>query len=293
MKSIKVLILDDNFVIANKVKSKLFNASNGYKIDSGIEIFPHYLKVDNNDPAVAAITVNNYLRQHEITYLLLDRGFGHIVDSSVGTNDNLEANSLYKDNSIKGYYIEELLSQIKGVKNNALSQIKGVIVYTYDNYLDVNKEGEVIKGEIIYELKDLLHTMCKIDVLLTYTDIYKIAEIDLYEGYTGEGLVKIGLKRDFVLYGMFVGELLYHKLLQMINARNYNLIKKKRGRLVSSLVILYSVLICINLGVNAISLYLLKDNNIIAGALSLLFGLLLPIVILWLKPSILLDIEEH
>ena len=292
MKTIEVLILDDNFVIANKVKSKLFNASNSYKIDSGIEIFPHYLKVDNHDPAVAAITVNNYLRQYEITYLLLDRGFGHIIDPLTGPIGNLETNSLYKDNSIKGYYIEELLSEIKGVKNNALSRIKGVIVYTYDNYLDVNKEGEVIKGEIIYELKGVLHSTCEIDVLLTYTDIYKIAEIVLYEGYTGEGLVKIGQKKDFVLYGMFVGELLYHKLMQMINTRNYNLIKKKRGRLVYSLAILYLVLICINIGVNAISFSLFKDNNLTVGVLSLLFGLMLPIVVLWLKPSILLDFGE-
>jgi hypothetical protein len=49
MKRIEVLILDDNFVIARKIKERLFKANVIYKHASGIEIFPYYLEVDNQN----------------------------------------------------------------------------------------------------------------------------------------------------------------------------------------------------------------------------------------------------
>lgn len=292
MKIIHILILDDNFVIANKVKKRIFSADRSYKYDSGIEIFPHYLKVDNTNSKAAAKEVNNYIKENEIQYLLLDRGFGEIIEPIQDNPIGLDPNYIYKDNRENGFHIENLLFELKAIKKNALAKIKGVIVYTYDDYRELNKQGDTIKEEIVHELKSILSPKCKIDVLLAYSDIYKIAEIDLYEGYEGEGIIKLGKKNEFVLYGIFVGELLYHKIIQMINVKNYGLIKERKILLFYRLIILYLIFISISVGGNAIFNYLFYQNKTIIGVVSLIFGLLVPFIILLLKPSLLIDIEE-
>ena len=292
MKRIEVLILDDNFVIANKIKKRLFTADKIYKYASGIELYAHYLEVDNHNPEKAAIAVNNYIKENEIKYLLLDRGFGKIIEPRINNSEKLDSNYLYKDNNLKGYSVEHLLSALKNIKKNALSQVKGIIIYTYDDYRELNKQGDVIKDEIINELKNIIHKNVRIDVLLSYSDIYKLAGVDLYEGYAGEGIVKLGRKNGFILYGLFVGELLYHKTMQMIIVENNNLIKEKKIILFYRLLILYLVFISISVGANAISTYLFNKGGIMIGVVSILFGIIIPLIILLLKPSLLIDIEK-
>ncbi len=292
MKPINILILDDNFVIADKVKRRLFSADKSYKYESGIEIFPHYIRIDNTDAKIAANTVNNYIKENDIKYLLLDRGFGEIIDPNETNNNELNSEYVYKNNDKSGFYIENLLSELKAIKKNGLSKIKGAVIYTYDDYREQNKQGDTIKEEIIHEMKSILPKKCRIDVLLAYSDIYKIAEIDLYEGYAEPGIIKLGKRNEFVLYGIFVGELLYHKIVQMVNINKMDFIKERKTAIFLRLFILYLIFISLSIGGNAIYNYLFSENSLMIGVVSLIFGLMIPLIILFLKPSILIDIEE-
>ena len=260
MKPINILILDDNTFIANKIRRRLINADKTYRYDSGIEIIPHYLEIDNENIKNAAITVNNFIKENDVKNLLLDRGFGTIFKPVENNDKDLDCNYLYKDNNKSGFYIEELLLEISKIKKNGLTRINGVVVYTYDDYKDLNKHGDVIKEDIIYELKSILSNKCKIDVLLAYSDIYKLASVDLYEDYGGDGIVKIGKANDFYLYGIFCGELLYHKLIQMINSSRMNFIKERKTTIFLRLFFLYLIFISISVGSNAVFNYLFVDN---------------------------------
>lgn len=292
MKKINVLILDDNYIIARKVKKRLFDADNSYRYDSGIQIYLYYLEIDNDSPEKAAKAVNLCIKENEIKYLLLDRGFGKIIDPISLKNEELEKDFLYKDNTVVGYNIEDLLKEINKIKKNGLRKIKGAIVYTYDDYSEMNKEGEVIREEIINELINILPKRCSIDVLLSYSTIYKVAGVDLYEGYTGEGVIKLGRKDQFVLYGIFIGELLYHKLLQMINIRKSKIIKEKQVRLFVRIIILYLIFVSINIGGNALYSQFFAGKSALIGLVSISFALLIPFIVLVLKPNLLIDIDE-
>ncbi len=292
MKKIDVLILDDNFVIARKLKKRLFDADRNYRYKSGVQIFPHYIEIDNTDPANSAEKVNSFIIENNITYLLLDRGFGEIIDGDEINAEEFSRGVLYKDNTKGGFLIEELLTNIKTIKNNALSNIKGVIVYTYDQYRSLNIEGEPIKEEIVDKLTSLFSNKCQIDVLLAYSEIYKIAGIDLYEGYAGEGIVKIGKKENFILYGLFCGELLYHKLLQMISLINQKIIREKKSQLIYRILVLFLVFTSINIGANALYNSFFEDGSVLIGFTSLLFAIIIPLIILLFRPSLLIDIEK-
>lgn len=292
MKRINILILEDNFVIAQKIKSRLFKANEIYAHQSGVEIFPYYLEVDNENPEIAAIKANEYIKLHDIEYLLLDRSFGSIIEPKPNNEEEHDVEYLYKDNTKKGYYIEELLKSISCTPKHNLTRIKGIVVYTYDNYMDENKQGEIIKAEIEEELKKSVHSKCKIDILLAYTNIYKLAEINIYEGYSAPGIIKFGRKKDFVLYGIFAGELLYHKLLQMINIKNMEILSQKKTKIFYRLSILYTVFISISIGSNAIYAHFFSGNGIIINIVMLLFGILVPFLVLVLDPSILIDLDE-
>lgn len=129
--------------------------------------------------------VDDYIRNKNIKYLLLDRGFSTIIEPEMNNEEGLDVNYLYKDNGNdgnEGFYIEDLLSELVSLPNNSMHRIIGTIVYTYDNYKETNKSGNVIKEDIIDKLRPILLNQCTLDVLLSYSEIYKVAEVDLYEG---------------------------------------------------------------------------------------------------------------
>jgi len=295
MKKLNILILDDNFVIGHKVKKRLFTANSTYKDETGFEIFPFYIEIDNVNPKIASKEVNNFVRENNIQYLLLDRGFGELIEPQENNELDFDVSYIYRNMSKGGFKIEQLLSHWKQINNNSLKDIKGLIVYTYDDYFEADKpkQGEVIKEEIINKLDSILPSKCKFDVLLAYSNIYKIANVDLYEGYNDEtGIIKLGKKNGFLLYGIFVGELLYHKLIQMTSVRSASNIKSKKTRLFYRLIILYLIFISLNLGSSAIFSYLFEKSNLAIGLLSLFFGIFIPFLILLLRPSLLIDIDE-
>ena len=292
MKKVNVLILDDNFIIANKLKKRLFDADNHYKFNTGIQIFPHYIEIDNIDYKKSVKDVNNYIIENSISYLLLDRSFGKILDGDEYNNDELKKGIIYKDNDVGGYYIEALLQELLRIRNNALNRIKGIIIYTYDDYRTDKKEGEAIKEEIIEKFANLQIRRTNIDVLLSYSTIYKIAGVNLYEDLSRRGITKLGKKDNFVLYGLFCGELLYHKLIQMINNRNLVRIKNRKFNLFYKLIALFLIFTSINLGANGLYYYLFRSGGISLIFLSFLFAFLVPIIILLLKPEFLIDLEK-
>lgn len=297
MNRINVLILDDIFVVGDNVKTRIFADDESYRHDLGLKIHPYYCnEINDKNLKEASCIVNEEIRKNDIEYLLLDRGFGKIIELGHDNYPELEAGFLYKDNTANGFKIEHLLEELDRINENSLHHIKGIIVYTHDDYREQNpdKYGTIVKEEIIDKLKRIPSLKkTRIDVLLAYSEIYKIAEIDLYEGYAGKGVIKLGKKNEFILYGIFIGKLLYHKLIQMINIRRVNLIKEKKLLLFYRLIILYIIFISISVGGNAIFSYLFKQGGFIVGIISLLFGILIPFAVLLLKPSILIDINDE
>ena len=71
MKPINVLILDDNSVIANKIKERLYDADAIYKQNTNVELVPIYLEVDNVDHKKAATLVNSKVLENNIDYLFI------------------------------------------------------------------------------------------------------------------------------------------------------------------------------------------------------------------------------
>ncbi len=292
MKTINVLLLDDNFIIANKIKKRIFEADSLYKFNSNFHIHTYYQEIDNSNVSNGAEQMNLFIKSQNIEYLLLDRGFGKIVDPEIEPLSSLDNTCVYKDNSVKGYNVEELLLELKNKNNSNLNSIKGILIYTYDDYRTINKEGEIIREEIIGNLETIIPKNCYVDILLTYSSIYKIANKNLYFAFNGHGVFKLGRKDDFQLYGIFIGELLYHKLSHVINIKKFKILKERKKSIILKIIILYLIVISINVGSNALYSLIFEGINKLYGFVSILFALILPLIVLKFLPGYLIDFDD-
>lgn len=292
MKLVQVLILDDNFVIARTIRRRLFEADGIYKHGSGVQIVPHWLEVDNEDPQKAAEMVNDYMNRNNVHYLLLDRGFS-VLSEGTDPQDSSGKTYIFRDGTKGMYFVEQMLGILRGIPGNKLQQVKGVIVYTYDDYKQFNKYGEMVKEEIVSAFGSILPSTCKLDVLLSYSNIYRVAEIDLYDGWEGTGVIRLGRKDNFVLYALFVGELLYHKLILMIDKRRVEATKTAKRSALTKLIAFFLIYISLSLGVSSLFEAIdLQSNHLTNAILLISFAVLLPLVILWLRPALLIDIDD-
>lgn len=127
--------------------------------------------------------------------------------------------------------------------------------------------------------------------------MYDVAGIDLYEGWGEEeveGFLFHGNKPDFALYGLFIGEILYHKIVRNIELKNKKKAKSKVTFATRNLALLFVVFTALSIGGNAAYNYASQQLNNDFGLLilTMVFSLAFPILILIIKPEWLLNIEE-
>ncbi|MBL7137041.1 MAG: hypothetical protein ISS81_10720 [Candidatus Marinimicrobia bacterium] len=291
-KTINVLILDDNELVVECLTEKFLTTNQLFCEMTNINIVPYYLKIDLIE---GAVQIEEYLIKNSIHYLLLDRGFITIYDPENISNSKLNKDKLYISKSEKSIKINEIL---KKVNFNKIKKLDGAILYTYDEP-EATSEWYVKPETIKQDLKNIIGNKVdkeNIEVILTNSEIYKYANyrlFDLQQEKTDDRYIILGEKADFKLYGLFLGEILYHRVLKFVNKKHQIFIKARKTNINRKVLLLFIIMSSLTIGANSlygiVSRYI--DNNVIVCLSSLIFSLILPIIILFVKPEWIIDIE--
>jgi hypothetical protein len=289
---INALILDDNRIIADNILKRIFKANESNLPFTNLDLVPHFLALDLSNLDTSAKSLGDEITLKEIDILLLDRGFYTLIDPTVDSAyAALDPASLYSRTDDTGIKIEKILAH---VPKERFKQIKAVIVYTYDDETYV--EAAQIKEWIREVLPDTFDKS-SIDVVLTYPEIYDLAKSKLYRMKSVPNLPElesIGSKSDFVLYGLFMGEILYHRVIALVTRQRARRLQAKRNQTIRNLFLLFAIFTCLNLGASSLYSLLSKGKNadLILMLVSLAFALILPVLILRLKPEWIISIED-
>lgn len=291
-----VLILDDNETIGENIKKRIFKANSSNYSFSGIEVIPHFLTIDISDLANSAKKINQFINSNNIDYLLLDRGFYHIIDPKLNSDYNhLDKKYLYtiKADLKNGIKIEKILEMIP---QRDFKKIKGVIVYSYDASDDYIEPAQI--KQLYVNLLPEKFNEKNIEIILTNSKVYKLSGLQLYidqELPENKNMTVIGLKSDFKLYGLFMGEILYHRVISMVDRARKSTILTKRKLVVRNLIILFLSFTALTIGGNALYEILsekVKSDYFLLFS-SIVFALLIPLFILAVKPELLIDIDNE
>ena len=154
---------------------------------------------------------------------MLDRGLYNLIDPNskectAPGLEELDKQYLYIVTGASGVKIEEVLPYIRFSRLNSL---KGVILYTYDDPTRTS-EHSIEPAEIASDLSEIIGKGLSpeyIHVIGTNSEIYHLAGINLYinDSSLYVGFTATGKRSDFMLYGLFMGEILYHRIVGMIN----------------------------------------------------------------------------
>jgi hypothetical protein len=182
-----------------------------------ININPIYVKIDTGLLKEARQQIEYCIISNNIHFLILDRGFFDIIDPEDNKITGLDNATLYIAKEAKSIKITEIL---KGIEFSRTKSLKGVVLYTYDelsNDSDGHVEPAHLKNELI-KIFGLNRDIIDIDIVLTNTEIYRLASLTLYHNNPQKIGVyqELGKKSDFKLYGLFMGEILYHRILRII-----------------------------------------------------------------------------
>lgn len=292
-KKVNVLILDDNEIIADNVKKRIFKANESHSASLGFEVIPHHIIIDINNLSDAAEKITAEVTSKKIDVLLLDRGFYNIIDPVTEQKyRSLDSNMLYCRKGDKGHNIEDILRLIH---KDTFKGVSSVIIYTYDD--ETYSEPALIK-QVIRDVLPPQFDKNAIDVILTYPEIYKLSDLKLYKEPTDvngfSDIELIGPKSDFMLYGLFMGEILYHRTVSLVKKRQQNLFQARKTHLQRRLFLFFGIFTFLNLGANALYNLLSRDThtNFLLLITSLAFALILPALILQIKPEWVIDIED-
>jgi len=293
--SVTVLLLDDNEIIADCIEKRLLKASQTFLETTQVEILPIHLKIDNSNPVKAGKEIENYLKENHIDFLLLDRGFFDIIDPEIVNDELLDPDTLYIRRDAKSVKVTEILENVNFGK---IKGLKGVILYTYDEPSHTSKwyvEPAKIKQELKRSLQNKVSSDF-IDIVLTNSEIYHLASLKLYDPnpkQVGDYLFQ-GKKSDFKLYGLFMGEILYHRILKLFDKQQNRFLKLKKGKVKTKLVLLFIIFTSLSIGGNTIySIFIKKiDSDLELFLFSIVFSLLFPALILTLKPHWIIDLED-
>lgn len=292
-KKLEVLILDDNEIIGDCIRKRIFKANESNFSFTKLEIIPHYFYIDLENIQQSIDKISSEIIVKKIDVLLLDRGFFKIVDPSTdSTYRNLSSKYLYCKKDDQGRQIEEILGLIPKEK---FKNISGVIVYTYDSgpwYIEPAQIKQSIK-ELLPEKFD----KNAIDVVMTNTEVYSLANLKLYnqrEVKDFPELKSIGNKSEFMLYGLFMGEILYHRIVSLIEKKREKVLENKKTKIQRNVIFLFIIFTALNLGAEALYSLLSMNlgNDYLLFFMSAGFALLLPILILILKPEWIINFEE-
>jgi len=283
-----VLILDDVELIGENIKSRMI-CVNGFYTD--IEIIPHYISFDIKNIPDAAKKIAKNIRDNEIDYLLLDRGFSSILNSEEEKLHNLDSERLWAEKG--SIWIKDILGEIS---KEIYNQIKGIIIYTYDprvNHPDSRRE--VIQDECLKVLPKKFNKD-NFDIFRSFTEIYELADLRL-KPYPPDDSIEyrdMGKKSDLKLYGLFMGEILYHRVISMIKSREKKTLIEKRGFMLRNLIVWFFALTGLSVGGNALYNILAKStDNYLLFILSVVFSLFIPLLILLIKKELLIPVDNE
>lgn len=291
---INVLILDDNLMIGDCIKKRIFKANEAKFSSSIAEIKPYYLQIDISKKEIAVEKIETFIASHEINFLLLDRGFYNLIDPKTNTGfSNLSSGNIYLKKNDEGIKIEQIL---KLVSKEILKKIKGLIVYTYDDNYGGYVEPAHIKQMVIDVMPDNFNKEY-VDIVLSHSEVYNLSNLRLYqlkEVKNHPDLMILGKKAEFMLYGLFIGEILYHRIIAMVQKENERIQLSKQEGVRRNIILLFVIFTCLNLGGEALFNLLSKSgsNDLLLVVLSLGFALFLPIIILLLRPNWLINLDE-
>jgi len=288
MKNINVLIVDDIGVVGDCVKKRLAK-QDSYFVSQDFRVNPYFYKVVSLDPQLNAKEIERVIKERKINYLLLDRGFYAIIDPSSDSSTCFDKSYLFRKINNKGINIEDILRQMD---ISAFRDIKGVIIYSYDD--DLLEE----EADLVNQFSSIFPPSCagNIEILLTYKEIYLPSGLNLYISEPiNDEIEKIGKRSDFILYGLQIGEILYHRIMVSLRIQKNNKMLIKSLQTQRNLLLIFAVFTGLNLGSNAI-FYLISQqtgsNLVLILTLSIVFSLLLPLIILKLKPEWMISFED-
>lgn len=292
-KKVNVLILDDIEIVAENITKRIERASLINLPFTNLQVVPHYLKIDHNDEKKAAQDIALTITGHKIDVLLLDRGFYNVVELKEGNNyGSLNETKLYGIMGDKGKMIETIL---KETPPHTFDDISGVVVYTYipdDNVYEASEIKEKI-AQLLPEKFD----EDAIEVVQTNLEIYNLAKLKLYNVQDvpeHPDLQSWGDKSGFVLYGLFMGEILYHRVISIIKFKKYGKIfLDKKARMQRNIFFLFFIFTGLNIGATVLCELLAKPMTYIGLLiLAIVFALGLPLLILWLKPELIINVDD-
>jgi len=290
MKEYNVLILDDIKLVGVNIRQRISDVAENYFSLSGIRIIPHYdenEEIDITDIDKLSKKIEYDIVSKKIDYLLLDKGFTEVIESI----DGFEETFLYAKNR-EWVTIDKILEKIHIEKHN---RIKGIIIYTYNPEEKPNfpEEKADMRNKYLKILPKKFKRDYNFQIFMSNSEVYKKAELKLYDQKSvSTEYIQLGLKADFKLYGLFMGEILYHRVVSIINQKEKQNLRQKKRLVFSNIFILFFVLTGLSIGGNA--LYdILTNNNMdifLLFVLSIIFSILMPLFILLIKPELLISL---
>lgn len=291
---VNILVLDDIDVVGENILKRISKIGEKYCSINNVSINPVFIRFEKNSLAATIDKIEAEILKSNIQFLVIDRGIAEIFTSS----DDATLNKDYLYTSIDNSSIQAdlVLEKLSISIPEQLTALRGVIIYTYDGGEDIYKHME--PTEIIHLTREKLPKKFSgaVDVILTASEIYKLSNMSLYENERVQSTkyVKLGSKSSFKLYGLFVGEIIYHRIVHLYRANTQSIFKSKNATRIRNLILLYVIFTSINIGGNILSNILFSHNssNFIGYLITFFAAVIFPVFILLLKPTWIFNIDE-
>ena len=312
MEKLNVLVLDDNPFVGKTIKEKITALDNQAHEHGKNPSTPtvHVKYIDGKEHQYYGFgksfknAVAEKLANVPFHYLLLDLHYQHInfdatdeSKSEVAINvDEKETQHITDWNLIDGrlsvsvrdylqqtaYQTTQLFNELKSDNVKTIEHFKkslrGIIIYTYSP--NPNRDELETKKK---DLADVLGiNKNKIEIIAAQQEFFQTADFELYKTHKiTSGLVSIGLKSNYKLYGALLGAMLYHKIMGKHREQK----SKSRIRLFLS----YLLAVSIALGNNG--LYDFVRGQMGINPLFISAFIILPVVAYLIKPQRLIDAD--
>lgn len=295
-KKINALIIDDIECVALMMRDRLFEINKKYS-DDFIDISPEVYIVDVTKGITGtAKEIKEIIEEHNINYLIIDRGYSKVVEKSYKSEfSKLNITKCIYSDRREGqqkFTADDVFLQFKN-SNKTINKLLGILVYTNTPIKDVLPE--VVHKELMQVLpakfpKD------KLLVLETHQEIYKPAGNRLHifkEMEQYKGIYYHGESKDFKLYGNFMGDILYNQIRYHRFEKKAKSLESVKYKLLGTYLIAFFTFISLNIGTNMLANNWLKEMPIGVDTIIIGLGLLIPCIVIWLKPEIFMLYNER
>jgi hypothetical protein len=291
---LNVLIIDDIQLIGKKILERLIILNDKY-YDDYIDLNPNYYHYDVKQSFETCVSeIHNIIFRNEIEYLLLDRGFNRIVDETykhefpdLNIDNFVYSDMRYNDRITADQLLFELTKRDK-----LLNKILGIIVYTYDPN---NKSRAVVQQEIFNHLPKNFKKE-NLLVIESNSEIYKSADLVLHhlDYLANYPYIRMhNTKKDLMLYGLFMGEILYNQIRYHYFSKRIRSMEKYKASYLGYYLFAYFLFITINLSSNLLSESIFNTYELSWGLVFAIFGVVIPWAIIWYKPEFFLIEKDN